>query len=133
MNPIFTIEIKYILKISEEENRYHPVFSPLRGNDAHDFGKFVSSIYKYTFKTGKLLIHFVIIYFVHCGFPGGSVVKNLPSSAGDPRDVGLIPGSGRSPVGGHSNLLQYPCLPLSPQIKESGGLQSIVSQGVRQD
>ena len=88
MNPIFTIEIKYILKISVEENRYHPMFSPLRGNDAHDFGKFVSSIYKYTFKTGKLLIHFVIIYFVHCGFPGGSVVKNLPSSAGDPRDVG---------------------------------------------
>ena len=35
------------------------------------------------------------------------VVKNLPANAGDVRDVGLIPGSGRSPGGGHSNALQY--------------------------
>ena len=31
------------------------------------------------------------------GFPGGTVVKNLPSTAGVLRDVGLISGSGRSP------------------------------------
>ena len=31
------------------------------------------------------------------GFPGGSVVKNLPANAGDSRDMGLIPGWGRSP------------------------------------
>ena len=31
------------------------------------------------------------------------VVKNPPASAGDTRDVGLIPGSGRSPRGGHGN------------------------------
>ena len=31
------------------------------------------------------------------GFPGGLVVKNPPANAGDTRDVGLIPGSGRSP------------------------------------
>ena len=30
-------------------------------------------------------------------FPGGSVVKNMPSNAGDGRDTGSIPGSGRSP------------------------------------
>ena len=41
------------------------------------------------------------------GFPGGSVVKNLPSSAGD---AGSIPGSGRSPGGGNGNPLQYSCL-----------------------
>ena len=35
------------------------------------------------------------------------MVKNLPVKAGDARDVGLIPGSGRSPGGGHGNLLQY--------------------------
>ena len=35
------------------------------------------------------------------------VVKNLPANAGDVTDVGLIPGSGRSPGGGHSNTLQY--------------------------
>ena len=40
------------------------------------------------------------------GSPGGSVVKNLPTSAGDTRDVGLIPGSGRSPGEGHGNPLQ---------------------------
>ena len=30
------------------------------------------------------------------GFPGGSVVKNLPANAGDARDVNSVPGSGRS-------------------------------------
>ena len=41
------------------------------------------------------------------GFPGGSVVKNLPGSAGNRRDTGSIPGSGRSPGVGNGNLLQY--------------------------
>ena len=44
------------------------------------------------------------------GFPGGSVVKNLPANAGDARDKGLIPGSGRFLGGGNGNPLQYPCL-----------------------
>ena len=44
------------------------------------------------------------------GFPGGAVVKNLPANAGDTRDMGSIPGSGRSPGVGNGNLLQYPCL-----------------------
>ena len=35
------------------------------------------------------------------------VVKNPPASAGDIRDVASIPGSGRSPAGGHGNPLQY--------------------------
>ena len=43
------------------------------------------------------------------GFPGGSVVKNLPGSAGDTGDEGLIPGSGRSPGGGNGNPLQDSC------------------------
>ena len=38
------------------------------------------------------------------------VVKNLPVMAGDVRDLGLIPGSGRSPGGGNGNPLQYSCL-----------------------
>ena len=38
------------------------------------------------------------------------VVKNLPANAADIRDTGLIPGSGRSPGGGHGNLLQYSSL-----------------------
>ena len=35
------------------------------------------------------------------------LVKNLPANAGDIRDAGLIPGSGRSRGGGHGNPLQY--------------------------
>ena len=38
------------------------------------------------------------------------MVKNLPANAGDVRDVGSIPGLGRSPGGGHGNPLQYSCL-----------------------
>ena len=38
------------------------------------------------------------------------VVKNPPANAGDARDVGLIPGSGRSPGGGHGYPLQSSCL-----------------------
>ena len=38
------------------------------------------------------------------------VVKNPPANAGDIRDVGSIPGSGRSLGGGHGNPLQYSCL-----------------------
>ena len=38
------------------------------------------------------------------------VVKNPPANAGDTEDVGLIPGSGRSPGEADSNPLQYYCL-----------------------
>ena len=38
------------------------------------------------------------------------MVKNPSTNAGDVRDVGLIPGSGSSPGGGHGNPLQYSCL-----------------------
>ena len=44
------------------------------------------------------------------GFQVVPVVKNPPANAGDLRDEGLIPGSGRSPGGGHGNPLQYSCL-----------------------
>ena len=40
------------------------------------------------------------------GFPGGSVVKNPPASAGNTGDASSIPGSGRSPGGGNGNPLQ---------------------------
>ena len=38
------------------------------------------------------------------------VVKNLSANVGDIKDVGCIPGSGRSPGGGNGKLLQYSCL-----------------------
>ena len=44
---------------------------------------------------------------VYYSFPVGSVVNNPPTNEGD---TGSIPGSGRSPGGGHGNPLQYSCL-----------------------
>ena len=44
------------------------------------------------------------------GFPGGSVLKNLPANARDVRDMGLIPGSGRFPGEGNGDPLQNSCL-----------------------
>ena len=41
------------------------------------------------------------------GFPGGSVVNNLPANAGNTVSV---PGSGRSTREGNGNPLQYSCL-----------------------
>ena len=38
------------------------------------------------------------------------MVKNLPVNTGDVRAVGSIPGSERSPGGGHGNPFQYSCL-----------------------
>ena len=43
-------------------------------------------------------------------FPGDTVVKNPPANAGDMRDVGSIPGLGRSPGEGKSYPLQYSSL-----------------------
>ena len=43
----------------------------------------------------------------YLGFPGGSDGKESTCNVGDP---GSIPGSGRSPGGGHGNPLQYSCL-----------------------
>ena len=46
-----------------------------------------------------------------CGFsPGGSDGKESACNAGNTGDAGLIPGTGRSPGGGHGNLFQYSCL-----------------------
>ena len=41
------------------------------------------------------------------GFPGASMVKNLPANSGAAGDAGLIPGLGRFPGGGNGEPLQY--------------------------
>ena len=58
---------------------------------------------------------------LHYGFFGVIVVKNLPANAGDAKDMGFIPRSGRSPGEGNGNLLQYPCL------EKSHGQRSLVA------
>jgi len=86
----------------------------------------------YSFETGDSKINFCLIaslFFASCqegskghamfrfltdlsvsgntGFPGDSVVKNPPVSAGDARDASSNPGLGRSPGEGNGNPLQY--------------------------
>ena len=51
----------------------------------------------------EILNYFIQIYYSQLGFPGGSVVKNLPANAGASRDMGSTPGSGRSPGGENGN------------------------------
>ena len=63
------------------------------------------------------------------GFPGGSVVKNLPANSGD---AGSIPGLGRSP--GEGMATHYSILAGKiPWIEEPHGLQSTGLQRVRHD
>ena len=57
------------------------------------------------------------------------LVKNLPDNAGDIKDVGLIPGSGRSPGEENDNPLQYSCLENS---MDRGAWEAIV-HGVAKD
>ena len=58
------------------------------------------------------------------------VVKNLPANAGDVRDMGSIPGTGRSSGVGHGNPLQYSCLEKICWTEKPGRLQSIGLQRV---
>ena len=60
-------------------------------------------------------------------FPGGSAVKNPPANAGDLRDTGSVPGSGRSlekEMATCSSILAWTI----PRTEEPGGLQSMGSQ-----
>ena len=45
-----------------------------------------------------------------CPLPGSTVVKSPPASAGDPGDMGSIPGAGRPPGAGNASPLHYSCL-----------------------
>ena len=59
------------------------------------------------------LHHFLLAFALPAyilGFPGGASGKELADNAGDTGDMGLIPGSGRSPGKRNGNPLQYSCL-----------------------
>jgi len=60
------------------------------------------------------------------------LVKNPPANAGDVRNMGLIPGSGKSPGEGHGNPLQYSSWRI-PWTEEPGKLQSIGLHSVGHD
>ena len=57
-------------------------------------------------------------------FPVGSVIKNLPASAGDARNAGSTPVLGRSPGGGNGNPLHILAWRI-PRTEEPGGLQPL--------
>ena len=61
------------------------------------------------------------------------MVKNLPANSGDTRDMGLIPGSRRSPGDGNGNRLQYCCLENSKDRGAWRATGSMGSQRVRHD
>ena len=63
-------------------------------------------------------------------FPDGMVLKNPPANT---RDIGLIPGSGRSPGVANGKPLQYLAWKIPWTKEEPGGLQSMVSHRVGQD
>ena len=67
------------------------------------------------------------------GLLGGTSGKEPSCQCRRHRDIDVIPGSGRSPVGGHDNALQYSCLEESPWTENPGGLQSMGLQEVRHD
>ena len=67
----------------------------------------------YNFKCMLLKSSFLLLESFHhlsLSVWSGAGVNNPPVNAGDARDTGSIPGSGRSPRGGNVNLLQYSCL-----------------------
>ena len=72
----------------------------------------------FKFLWSSVFIFFSLLLFVplvsylgnHWASKAALMVKNPLANAGDVRDEGLIPGSGRFPGGGHSNPLQYSCL-----------------------
>ena len=69
----------------------------------------ILSICNFSHSSAYVLFHHSLInisLMTIGGFPGGSVVKNLPPNVGA---VGLIPGLGRSPGEGNGNPLQYSC------------------------
>ena len=77
--------------------------------------------------------YFIFLMFWCLMFDGASqvalMVKNLPTNAGDWRDAGSIPGSGRSPGEEHGTPLQYSCLE-NPRQEEPRGLEPMELQRV---
>ena len=66
--------------------------------------------------------------YIFRGFPGGTVLKNLP--AGDAGDLGLIPESGRSPGGGHGrSCLSTWNLEWHPELEEVIGSSNLLLVG----
>ena len=63
------------------------------------------------------------------GFPDSASSKEPHANAGDIRDVGSVPGSGRSPGGRHDHTLQYSCLAIP---MDRGSWQATVHRAAKE-
>ena len=84
------------------------------------------------YSTSLLVIYFIYISVHRLGFLGGSVVKNLPASAGDSRDICLTFAWGdplEKEMSTHSSILSWKI----PWTEESGRLESLGSKRVGHD
>ena len=75
-------------------------------------------IFRGTAAAANAIPTLIITYNNNKGFPGGIVVKNASDNAGDTRETGSTPGSGRSSAIGNGNLLQYSCLENSMERRD---------------
>ena len=102
--------------MAQNNSQFFRLFIPERYLYIYVFSNFTETTdtKKYKFKVYCMLFD----TFINCNinyiykFINYSValaVKKLPANSGDLRDIGLIPGSGRSPGEGHGNPLQYSC------------------------
>ena len=67
-------------------------------------------LYQLSYQGSHKQLTIMIKEMTDMGFPGGSVLKNLPANSGKAGDASSIPGSRRSPGEGSGNALQYSCL-----------------------
>ena len=101
-------------------------YLPSQNYSLSNFSNPLNGIIIHVFAKESQLCHFP--YLIWFGLPWWLSGKELTCNAGCAGDTGSIPGSGRSPGGGHGNPLQYSCL--ENPMEEPGGLQSIGSQRV---
>ena len=76
----------------------------------HWFWTFIFFQFSSHFLLFRLLFGWYPFFSKTMGLPGGTVVKNLPVNARNARDMGFVPGLGRSSGVGTVNMLQYSCL-----------------------
>ena len=84
-------------------------FSVQQSTASHSYTYTYLLFFRFFPHIGHYRVSLLVTYFMYSsvGFPGGSEVKASAFNAGD---LGLIPGSGRSPGEGNGNPLQYSCL-----------------------
>ena len=117
-------------KFSFDEFVGEKVFSPSYSSTILAPPPSIISLIRPSFEKSSSKYTFTYIYLSLLAFPGGSADKESTCNEGG---LGLIPGLGRSPVGGHGNPLQYFYLENPHGQRSLAGLQSMELQRVGHD